>query len=115
MVQISKGIIALILVIGAFLVADIFLIIETINGASNLSSCKNNQNTNCPTIMCNGDPGNQYQAPSQGSGTPAADKTTPGMCWPYAYREVKDNSGNILTYQCNYPFVGKQPLNAPSN
>src|SRR5438105_13730433 len=103
----SKGVVVLIIIVAVFLVLDGILIAGIVNASSNLNMCKKNQNPNCPNIMCNGDP-TTHQAPS--SGTPAADGTSSAMCWPYAFREIKDTNSNIVSYECNYPFTGRQPL-----
>jgi hypothetical protein len=96
----------LISIIAIFVIANVIIILSTFFSYSNFQKCVNFENTNCPTILCNGS-GSDGSQPSKNEtgGVKAKDGTYPALCWPYAFRPVGDPT-NPDTYQCSQPFVG---------
>jgi len=114
MVDISKGTVVLIFIISLFLILDFMLIFMLIEQYNILNVCKNKQNVHCPPIMCNGDPGNDYKIPNSqlmiDKGL-SVNNINPNNCWPYAFRDVRDDTGKLLEIQCSYPFPQKTAFN----
>lgn len=107
-ISISRSTIMLISIIAIFVIANVIIILSTVFSYNNYQRCVNFENTNCPTILCNGSDEIGSQPPdSETGGVIAKDKTYPALCWPYAFRPVGDPE-NPDTYQCSRSFVGAQ-------
>lgn len=97
----------LVIIIALFVITNVIIILSTMFSYNNFQKCKNFQNTNCPAILCNGDPSNNDGVPTD-NGLEAKDGSYPALCWPFAYRPVGDPT-NPDTYQCSWPLSQALP------
>ena len=119
MVNFLNSTILLIVVVLLFLAVDIIMAMLIWGQGNKLSRCESFQNSQCAVMMCNGnsDTGvaptsEQETAAGLGPQSATISGNTPSSCWPYAFRDIRDEAGNLVDIQCDYPFPGKTPLNA---